>query len=92
MENPWKNASRVAKIDDNGLLSLGKYRKETKINVKLLSQKLGCPVIETISTATSDQGLKDVEIGVDIMAKCYAQHKKHDKGIIAQPFRLAKID
>ena len=38
------------------------------------------------------QGLKDVEIEVDIMAKCYAQHKKHDKGIIAQPFRLAKID
>ena len=35
-------------------------KKETKINVKLLSQKLGCPVIETISTATSDQGLKDV--------------------------------
>ena len=38
------------------------------------------------------QGLKDVEIEVDIMAKCYAQHKKHDKGIIAQPFKLAKVD
>lgn len=37
------------------------------------------------------QGLKDVEIEVDIMAKCYAQHKKFQKGIIAQPFRFAKI-
>ena len=35
-------------------------KKETKINVKLLAQKLGCPVIETVSTTTSDQGLKDV--------------------------------
>lgn len=35
-------------------------RKETKINVPLLSQKLGCSVIETVSTTTSDQGLKDV--------------------------------
>lgn len=35
-------------------------KKETKINVPLLSQKLGCSVIETVSTTTSDQGLKDV--------------------------------
>ena len=35
-------------------------KKETKINVELLSQKLGCPVIETVSTLTSDQGLKEV--------------------------------
>ena len=33
-------------------------KKETKIDIKLLSEKLGCPVIETIST--SDKGLKDV--------------------------------
>ena len=37
------------------------------------------------------QGLKDVEIEVDIMAKCYRQHKKVEKGIIAQPFQLARI-
>lgn len=37
------------------------------------------------------QGLKDVEIEVEIMAKCYKQHKKIQKGIIAQPFRLVKI-
>jgi ferrous iron transport protein B len=33
-------------------------KKDTKINEKLLSEKLGCPVIKT--TAISDQGLKTV--------------------------------
>lgn len=33
-------------------------KKHTKINVELLSQKLGCPVLETISTSNS--GLKEV--------------------------------
>ena len=35
-------------------------RKETKIDVKTLSAKLGCPVIETVSTSASDKGLKEV--------------------------------
>ena len=32
-------------------------KKENKINIKLLSQKLGCPVVETISTKTTENGL-----------------------------------
>ncbi len=28
-------------------------KKETKINAKLLSEKLGCPVVDTVSTASS---------------------------------------
>ena len=35
-------------------------KKSTKINTKLLAQKLGCPVIETVSTMSSDKGLKEV--------------------------------
>lgn len=35
-------------------------KKDTKINVSLLSEKLGCPVIETVSTSTGHTGLKDV--------------------------------
>lgn len=35
-------------------------KKGTKIDVKKLSDKLGCPVIETISTTTNDAGLKSV--------------------------------
>ena len=35
-------------------------KKETEIDTKVLAEKLGCPVIETISTVNSNQGLKDV--------------------------------
>jgi len=35
-------------------------KKSTEINVELLAEKLGCPVVETISTSSSDSGLKDV--------------------------------
>ena len=35
-------------------------KKDTKINAKLLSEKLGCPVIETVSTTANDNGLKEV--------------------------------
>ena len=35
-------------------------KKGTKIDVKKLSDKLGCPVIETISTTANDAGLKEV--------------------------------
>ena len=35
-------------------------RKDTEINVELLSEKLGCPVIKTVSTSAGHIGLKDV--------------------------------
>lgn len=35
-------------------------RKKTEIDVKKLEQKLGCPVIRTVSTASGHDGLKDV--------------------------------
>lgn len=35
-------------------------KKETEINVELLSEKLGCPIVQTVSTSTGDNGLKDV--------------------------------
>ena len=35
-------------------------KKETKIDAAKLSQKLGCPVIQTISTATRNNGLAEV--------------------------------
>ena len=35
-------------------------KKQTKINTELLSQKLGCPVVETISTKSKNAGLKKV--------------------------------
>ena len=35
-------------------------KKSTKINTKLLSEKLNCPVIETVSTVSGDNGLKEL--------------------------------
>ncbi len=35
-------------------------KKETKIDTAKLSQKLGCPVINTVSTSNSDKGLAEV--------------------------------
>ena len=35
-------------------------KKETEINVQLLSEKLGCPVLQTVSTASGHNGLKAV--------------------------------
>lgn len=37
-----------------------KDKKNTTINIELLSEKLGCPVIETVSTSGSHAGLKAV--------------------------------
>ena len=45
-------------------------KKETEINTKLLSTKLGCPVVETISTASSNDGLKEVvKVAVSLKGK-----------------------
>ncbi|MBR6518809.1 MAG: ferrous iron transporter B, partial [Oscillospiraceae bacterium] len=35
-------------------------KKETEIDTELLSAKLGCPVVETISTSAGNDGLKEV--------------------------------
>ena len=35
-------------------------KKNTKIDVKALSEKLGCPVIETVSKTSNDKGLAEV--------------------------------
>ena len=35
-------------------------KKKTKIDVKTLSEKLGCPVFETVSTSFNEEGLKEV--------------------------------
>ena len=37
-------------------------KKQTKIDEKLLSEKLGCPVIKTISTSSGHEGLKEVVV------------------------------
>lgn len=34
-------------------------KKQTKIDIRLLSEKLGCPVVKTISTSAGHEGLKE---------------------------------
>ena len=35
-------------------------------------------------------GLEDVKIECQILAKCYAQRKKHDSGILGSPWQIVK--
>ena len=57
-------------------------KKQTKIDEKLLSQKLGCPVIKTISTSSGHEGLKEV---VKAAADQYGKGQK-------APYVQAQID
>ncbi len=46
------------------------HKKETVINVDILSEKLSCPVVETISTSSGDNGLNNlIEIAVSLFGK-----------------------
>ena len=45
-------------------------KKGTQINVKLLSEKLGCPVVQTVSTSSGHTGLKEaVKQAADLKGK-----------------------
>lgn len=45
-------------------------KKETKIDSKVLSDKLGCPVVNTVSTSASDKGLAEVvKMAVSVAGK-----------------------
>lgn len=54
-------------------------KKDTEINVELLSKKLGCPVIETVSVATNNNGLKEL-VDKAISLKGQIQKAPYDQG------------
>ena len=54
-------------------------KKETKIDVKTLSQKLGCPVVETVST--SSEGLSEV-VKVVLTQRGRKQIAPYSQGVI----------
>ena len=54
-------------------------KKDTEINVELLSKKLGCPVIETISIANNNNGLKEL-VNKAISLKGQAQKAPYVQG------------
>lgn len=45
-------------------------RKQTQINEKLLSEKLGCPVIKTISTSSGHEGLREAVCAAVALKGC----------------------
>ena len=57
-------------------------KKETEIDVEALSTQLGCPVVETVSTVSSDKGLKEV-VRAAVAAKNQTQ---------TAPFKQDEID
>lgn len=56
-------------------------KKETKIDVKTLSEKLGCPVIETVSTTFNEAGLKEV-VAAAVAAAGSLQKAPYEQGNI----------
>ena len=57
-------------------------KKDTEIDEKLLGEKLGCPVVETVSVSGGDNGLKEL---VDQAVSVYGKVQK-------APYVQAKID
>ena len=54
-------------------------KKDTQINAELLSEKLGCPVIKTVSTSAGHEGLKDV-VRKAVSLKGSDQKAPYDEG------------
>ena len=56
-------------------------KKETKIDAKVLSELLGCPVVETVSTHSSDKGLAEV-VKTAVSLKGISQKAPYEQGNI----------
>lgn len=56
-------------------------KKETKIDIKALSEKLGCPVFETVSTSFNEAGLKEV-VAAAVAAVGTPQKAPYDQGLV----------
>ena len=56
-------------------------KKSTKINAKLLSEKLNCPVVETISTASGHNGLKEL-VDKAVSLKGLGQKAPYEQAVI----------
>ncbi len=56
-------------------------KKQTKIDVAALSEKLGCPVVETVSTANGHNGLENV-VKTAVSLKGHAQDAPYTQGDI----------
>ncbi len=65
-------------------------KKDTQINVNALSEKLGCPVIETVSIASNENGLKNV-INTAVSLKGTEQKAPYSQGDVDVSDKAAVI-
>ena len=63
-------------------------KKQTNIDVKKLSEKLGCPVVETISTSSAHKGLHEV-VRTAVARKGVAQTAPYHQGDVDMTSREA---
>jgi len=56
-------------------------KKKTTIDVKVLAEKLGCPVFETVSTSFNEEGLKEV-VTAAVAAAGTMQKAPYDQGLV----------
>lgn len=56
-------------------------KRKTKIDVKKLSAKLGCPVFETVSTSFNEEGLKEV-VAAAVAAAGTMQMAPYEQGLV----------
>jgi ferrous iron transport protein B len=56
-------------------------KKETQIDVAALAAKLGCPVVETVSTVSGDKGLAEA-VATAVSLKGKSQKAPYDQGVV----------
>ena len=56
-------------------------KKGTRIDIKALSEKIGCPVFETVSTSFNEEGLKEV-VTAAVAAVGTMQKAPYDQGLV----------
>ena len=56
-------------------------KKETQIDVAALAAKLGCPVVETVSTVSGDKGLAEA-VATAVSLKGKNQKAPYDQGVV----------
>ena len=85
----WSLACEVLYSRPSYLHFVDKYDFYTEKGNPLTSAEIGYRYIkQEPSFEEEHRGLQDVLIECEILAKCYAQHKKHESGIIGSPWQI----
>lgn len=85
----WSFACEVLYSRPSFISFIDKYDLMTEKGNPLTNAEVGYRYITgKIDFVEAHRGLQDVEIECQILAKCYAQRKKHESGILSNPWRI----